>query len=68
MAATVLAYAEWKLSGQPEMARGLIPNAVEFVTPLHAAAINAMTGAAVMGISAWLRRGGGAEAGRRAVL
>jgi len=66
-AAAVLAYAEWKLSGLPLVARGFIPEAAEFLAPVHAAAINAMTAAAVMGIGPRLRQAGG-DAGRRAVL
>lgn len=67
-AMAVLAYAEWKFSGRPVMARGGIPEATEFLAPIHAAAINAMTGAAVMGICARLRPAGGSEVSRRAVL
>ena len=66
-AAAVLAYAEWKLSGLPVVARGFIPEAVEFLAPAHAAAIDAMTAAAVMGIGARLRQADG-DAGRRTVL
>jgi hypothetical protein len=67
-AAAALAYAEWKLSGQPVMPWGYIPEMTEFLAPIHAAAINAMTGAAVMGICARLRKAAGGKAGHRAVL
>lgn len=67
-AMAVLAYAEWKLSGRPVMDRGGIPEAAEFLAPAHAAAINAMTGAAAMGICARLRPAGGSEVSRRAAL
>ncbi|WP_159996816.1 hypothetical protein [Roseomonas sp. 18066] len=67
-AAAAVAYAEWKLSGQPEVAPGCIPEAVEFLAPAHAAAINAMTGTAAIGICARLRRVGAGEAERRALL
>jgi hypothetical protein len=53
-AAAVLAYAEWKLSGLPVVTRGFVPEAVEFLAPIHAAAINAITAAAVMGVCARL--------------
>jgi hypothetical protein len=66
--AAVLAYAEWKLSGQPVLTRGFIPDAAEFLAPVHAAAANAMTNTAVMGICARLRRANGGEAGQREVL
>lgn len=67
-ATAVLAYAEWKLSGQPVVALGCIPEAAEFLAPVHAAAINAMTDTAVMGICARLRRADGGQVARRAVL
>ncbi len=67
-AAAVLAYAEWKLSGVPMIAKGFIPEAAEFLTPVQASAINAMTGAAVMGVCARLRRVGVGEPARRAIL
>jgi hypothetical protein len=66
-AAAVLAYAEWKLSGLPVVTRGFIPETVEFLAPVHAAAINTMTTAAVIGLVARLRQAGG-DAGRSAML
>lgn len=66
--AAVLAYAEWKLSGLPVLTQGLIPEATEFLAPVHAAAVNAATGAAVIGICARLRHAEGSGARRRAVL
>ncbi len=67
-AAAVLAYGEWKLSGEPVAARGALPKCAEFLAPVHAAAINAMTGIAVMGICAQLRQTRAGEVGRRALL
>lgn len=67
-AMAVLAYANWKLTARPVLAPGCIPEAAEFLGPVRAAAINAMTSVAVMGICARLRRAGGGEVGRRAVL
>ena len=66
--AAVLAYAEWKLSGLPVLTQGLLPEATEFLTPVHAAAVNAATGAAIIGICARLRHAEGFGARRRAVL
>jgi hypothetical protein len=67
-AMAVLTYTEWKLSGLPMMAQDGIPEAAEFLAPVHAAAINAMTAEAAMGICARLRPAGSSEVGRRAVL
>ena len=66
--AAVLAYAEWKLSGLPVLTSGFVPEVTEFLAPVHAAAVNAMTAAAVMGVCARLSHGNCREAARRAVL
>ena len=67
-AAAVLAYAEWKLSCLPVATKDSMPEAVEFLASVHAAAINAMNIAAVMGICACLHRPSGGETGQRAIL
>jgi len=43
----VLAYAEWKLDGAPVLERGFIPELVWYLSPRRAAAINALSPAAV---------------------
>jgi hypothetical protein len=67
-AKAVLAYANWKLTGRPEADDGGVPEAAEFLGAAHAAAINVMTGAAVMGVCARLRGAGGGDVKRRMVL
>ncbi len=66
--AAILAYADWKLSGEPDLPRGSIPEAAEFLAPAHAAAINAMTSTAVIGVCARLRSRQGGQPGRRSML
>jgi hypothetical protein len=64
----VLAYADWKLTGEPKMPSGYVPETVEFLAPAHAAAINAMTSAAVVGFCARLRVARFSEVKRRALF
>ena len=67
-AEAVLAYGEWKRSGVPMVPRSFIPEEAEFVTPVQAAAINALSAGALMDVCARLLRTARAEAGKRAVL
>lgn len=66
--AAILAYADWKLAGLGDIENVFVAAAVEFLLPTHAAAINSMSVAAVMGICTRLRRPGTGDAGRPTVL
>lgn len=67
-AAAVLAYGAWKLSGQPVLAPGCVPEAAEFLAAAHVAALNAMSASAVAEICTRLRAARCSDAGRRAAL
>lgn len=67
-AAAVIAYASWKLTGVPVLEPGYLPDMVEFLAPVHAAAVNAMSPAAAKEFAARLRAARCSDPGRRAVL
>ncbi len=68
LAEAVTAYGSWKVTGVPVLAAGLMPEMTEFLAPAHAAAINAMSPAAVLEAVRRLRAARCSDAGCRAVL
>jgi hypothetical protein len=67
-AGAVTAYASWKMTGVPVLAPGLMPEMVEFLAPIHAAAVNVMAPSAVMEFAHRLRAARCSDSGRRVVL
>lgn len=67
-AEAVAVYARWKVSGLPVVEPDFLPEMVEFLSPIHAAAINAISPLAAMEFASRLRAARCRDAGRRAIL